>query len=288
MLIFALIFALIFYPREQPAEASERRVITVWNVDTFEGGKGSRTAFLGRAARLAEKDREGVYYFVTSYSAAGAARAMERGEVPDLLSFGVGMGDISAECRPLGCDFAGGETARGCLAVPWCGGGYVLFSLDASFSEEGKTAVSVGGSNLAAVAAALAGIHGEELPSQDAYTAFLAGKYRYLLGTQRDRCRFAARGVTVYEKPLGGYCDLYQYIAVLSDDKSGDCAAFLGALFSEEIQGALGDIGMEKVEAPKGTLTVNVFTPPAALAEIAAAARSGADAKFTENYLKTI
>lgn len=286
-LIAAVLAAILFFPHGKPAEAAERRVVTVWNVDTFEGGKGSRTAFLGRAARLAEQEREGVYYFVTSYSAEGALAALGKGERPDLLSFGVGLGEIAPYCKPLSRRFAGGQTAEGCRAVPWCGGGYVLFSLENSFGEEGKTAISVGGSNLPAVAAALAGIAGEELPAQDAYVAFLAKKYRYLLGTQRDRCRFASRGVTVYEQPLAEFCDLYQYISVFSDDRFGDCAAFLDALFSERVQGELQAIGMRGAGETGAKRTVNVFTPPPALAEIARAARQ-ADAKFPEKYLKTI
>ncbi len=73
------------------------------------------------------------------------------------------------------------------------------------------------------VAAALNNLSGEEIDSLSAYVAFLNGKYRYLLGTQRDRCRFVSRGVEVYEKPLNEFCDLYQYVSVLSAEKRSEC-----------------------------------------------------------------
>lgn len=286
--LFAVFCALAFFPRGKKTDAAEQRIVSVWNVDTFEGGKGSRTAFLARAARLAEKKNENVFYYVTSYSAEGFFAAAERGELPDALSFGIGLGEIAGLCLPLGRAFAGGETADGCLAYPWCGGGYVLYSKDNNFSDGGRTAISSGGENLPDVAAALAGIKGERVPSTEAYTGFLSGKYRYLLGTQRDRCRFAARGTAVCERPLGAYCDLYQYFAVLSREKRDDCLALLGALLSEEVQGALSDIGMESTEGRGGTWTANVFTPAEALREIEERAEGGELAKFPEKYLKTV
>ncbi len=288
-LIFAVFCALIFFPQSGTSpEAAEKRVVRVWNVDTFEGGKGSRTAFLARAARLAEQTRGNVYYYVTSYSAEGFRDAAERGELPDVLSFGVGLGDISALCCPISSDFAGGETAKGYLAAAWCAGGYALFSLTEDFDEAGEVAISSGGSNLPAVCAALEGIEGTELPAGEAYTAFLGGKYRYLLGTQRDRQRFLTRGVTVYEKPLEKYCDLYQAVAVLSRDEKGDCAALLAALFSEEIQGALSSIGMGRASECPAEWTVSVFTPPSALSETAEYARRGEVAKFPDKFLKKV
>ncbi len=286
--IFAVFCALIFFPHGAAPEAEERRVVRVWNVDTFEGGKGSRTSFLARAARLAEKTRGNVYYYVSSYSAEGFREAAEKGDLPEILSFGVGIGDISALCKPLSFDFAGGRTARGSLAGAWCAGGYAIFSLTDDFDEAGKVAVSCGGCNLPAVCAALEGIEGEELSSGEAYTAFLSGKYRYLLGTQRDRQRFLTRGVAVYERPLEGFCDLYQAVAVLSEDEKGDCAAFLQALFSEEIQGALSDIGMKRAAECTAEWTVSVFTPPSALAETAEYARQGEVAKFPDKFLKKV
>ena len=74
------------------------RVVLIWNVDTFEGGKGSRASFLNRVARLAEQTSDGVYYRVISYTAEGAQSAMAEGNYPDLLSFGIGL-QVDRETR---------------------------------------------------------------------------------------------------------------------------------------------------------------------------------------------
>lgn len=196
-------------------EAEARTVVRVWNIDTFEGGKGSRTAFLKSVARELQGE---AYYLVTSYTLEGALSAFAEGEAPDVLSFGVGLSEFAERLLPLPYSFAGGELGGKTLAYPWCMGGYYLFSLT-DFEGEGRTALSVGGENLPAVAARLEGITGEETESVAAYTGFLSGKYRYLLGTQRDVCRFQARGVSVQARPLTKYCDLYQYIGILSAEK---------------------------------------------------------------------
>lgn len=284
----AVLLATAFYPHGQTSAAEERRVVRIWNVDTFEGGKGSRTAFLERIARAAEQKSDGVYYLVSSYTAEGARAALAEGTFPDALSFGVGLSDFAEKSQPLPYSFAGGRAASHTLAYPWCRGEYVLFCLEEDFSQAGETIVSRGGSNLTPVAARYAGVWGEERDSVSAYVAFLNGERRYLLGTQRDRCRFAARGVSVYERPLAEFCDLYQYFSVLNREKREDALAFLRELLSQDAQNALESIGMLPVSGEVPRRTVNVFSSAEALAETERAARENADVKFIEKYLKTI
>ena len=282
LLIAALLLCLLFFP-ETRSEAAEKTIVEVWNVDTFEGGKGSRTSFLAKAARRIEG--EGVYYYVLSYTAEGARAALAQGKKPDMLSFGVGLGEFAEECKPLPYSFSGGSIGGRCLAVPWCAGKYVLFSRDETFGEEGEIAVSCGGSNLAVLSAAFGDVKGTELPSDAAYTGFLNGEYRYLLGTQRDVCRFQSRGVSVYTRDLDGYNDLFQYIAVLSEEKREDCMRLVEELLSERTQGLLSGIGMETPKEP--ARTVSVFASSAALSEVSDFARAGEDLKKIEKYLKS-
>ena len=270
---------IVFVPQKSK-EAEARTVVRVWNIDTFEGGKGSRTAFLKSVARELQGE---AYYLVTSYTLEGALSAFAEGDAPDVLSFGVGLSEFAERLLPLPYSFAGGELGGKTLAYPWCMGGYYLFSLT-DFEEEGKTALSVGGENLPAVAARLEGITGEEAESVAAYTGFLSGKYRYLLGTQRDVCRFQARGVSVQARPLTKYCDLYQYIGILSSEKRDASLAFVEALLSPEVQGRLSQIGMFPLEN-NAERTVSVFLSSEALGRLATAAREG---DVPEKYLKSI
>ncbi len=281
-LVVALVSACLFYPGGHETQAAQR-VVRVWNVDTFEGGKGSRTSFLKSVARRVEKKREGVCFLVLSLTPEGARQCCLEGDVPDLLSFGVGLSEFAERSLPLPYSFCGGELGGDTLAYPWCAGQYYLFSLTDDFEAEGEVAVSCGGSNLPQVAAALAGITGEELPSLTAYTAFLGGKYRYLLGTQRDVCRFAARDVPVYRKPLRGYSDLYQYLSVLSEEKEEDCLAFLEELRSPEVRGSLSSLGMFAPEETEAECTASVFLSAEGRETLSQAAREG---KNLEKFLK--
>ena len=80
LLLAAVVLAVSLFPRQSAAEGESVRIVRVWNVDTFEGGKGSRTAFLKRAAELAERGRTGVRYLVTSVTAEGALDALGFGK----------------------------------------------------------------------------------------------------------------------------------------------------------------------------------------------------------------
>ncbi len=288
LIIAAILFSVIFFPRGEAAPPVRQRVVTVWNVDTFEGGKGSRTSFLRSVARRVEAEREGVYYLVTSFTAEGAEAALAEGRKPDLLSFGVGLSAFAEESLPLPYEFAGGKIGADCLAVPWCMGGYFLFSEDENFEAEGRTALSAGGSNLTALSARFAGVEGETAESSAAYTGFLSGKYRYLLGTQRDICRFQARGKDVFSRPLTGYNDLFQYISLLKTAEREDALAFVEELLSGSTSERLGEIGMFPVQTDGATRTVSVFADARSLADLASRAERGEDLENLEKFLKTV
>ena len=61
VLFAALVLAIVLYPREAQTESAQPVVVSVWNVDTFEGGRGSRTSFLKRVAQRAESEQENVF-----------------------------------------------------------------------------------------------------------------------------------------------------------------------------------------------------------------------------------
>ena len=280
----AIVAALIFYPHGETPPL-RLTVVRVWNVDTFEGGKGSRTSFLKRAAAVAE-EAGGVYYLITSYTQEGAEAAFHNGERPDVLSFGIGFSAYAEESLPLPYACAGGKLGGDTLAVPWCRGAYYLFTNSKAGGAE-ETVLSVGGENLVEVAALKNGIAGKTAESLTAYTDFLAGKFRYLLGTQRDVCRFAARGAAVEMRELTAYNDLYQYISVLSAEKRTECLALVSALLSEQMQAALADIGMLPVGGDRSGQTVSVFTDSEALSALRQLASAG-DEKNLDKFLKTV
>lgn len=282
-ILAAVLLAVLFYPKKN-AQEEKPQIIEIWNVDTFEGGKGSRTAFLGKVARRLEEEQKGVWCLVTGYTEEGAMEALSEGKRPDILSFGVGLDGFAEYSLPLPYPSPVGNLAGHTLAVPWCMGGYYLFTMDGS-KGEGKTAISVGKNNLSPVAAAIEGISGEEVDATAAYVGFLQGDYDFLLGTQRDVCRFAARGVSVESKPLTKYCDLFQCVSVLSREKRELCNRFVSLLLSPETEAMLSEIGMDPPD-PRGEI-LNVFTSQGTREELLSHARAG-DINFLGKFLKSI
>ena len=118
-LIAAVLLSVAFYPKKKEAQGEQKRVVRVWNVDTFEGGRGSRTSFLKRVAATVEKTDSGLYYLISSYTPEGARQSYADGIRPDLLSYGIGLSVYTESCLPLPYRFAGGETRQNPLpALP--------------------------------------------------------------------------------------------------------------------------------------------------------------------------
>ena len=205
-------------------------VISVWHVDTFEGGKGSRANFLKKVASRFEKTQNNVTVLVSAMTKAGVEAAFAESRFPDALSYGVGVSVNAEEC------------------VCWCEGRYALYSLTNDFQAASKdnTVLSVGGDNFSIAAAFWCGLSGE-LVAKDATTAyveFLGGKYAYLLGTQRDASRLETRGVSAYCQPIAEFSDLQQYLSVFDGENKKMANAFVGYLLQEESQKLLTEIGM--------------------------------------------
>lgn len=194
----------------QGDEDDEMCVISLWQIDSFEGGRGSRAQYLQNMADKCFEDTK-VYVTVTSLSAQAARANMQAGIVPDIISYGAGFYGI--ENLVNAADFT---------YKCWCRGAYVLLSLDANtnFDDVGanNTIVNAGKDNMTAACALFEGLAQADVrPPTSAYVSLLAGDYKYLLGTQRDIYRLETRGVTYAAKVITSFNDLYQNISVLCE-----------------------------------------------------------------------
>ncbi|MGN1234427.1 MAG: hypothetical protein ACI4U2_00410, partial [Christensenellaceae bacterium] len=238
-LFCALIPLLAFLPAKEEEEEGETVILRLWNIDTFEGGVGSRASFLGRVADSFERERS-VYLMVTSHTRESAEAAFLKGEVPDLVSCGVGLNGLSTLVKPWK-----GEYAHG-----WCMGKYCLYAREGDFSDVTNlnTIVSQSGMALSEVAARFAGLEGTLTvePSLTAYVDFLSGKAKYLLGTQRDLWRFRTKKVSVVSKRIDGFSDLIQFIFITTKDDEllPLCGAFVDHLLSDEVQRRVKAVGL--------------------------------------------
>ena len=248
---------------EKPIKTEEYKfALTLWNIDVFEGGTGSRGDFL--AARANERTDDGIIILVKSHTPESVKKSIEKGEIPDMVSFGVGVDSVRLLCRYLpSSDFKGGVIGGKTYAVPWCLGGYYLIvkqadnrlieGLNLKNTNLNGVIVSQNSYNLPVLAMKTSGVTAtaaEYLSPMDASLKFVTKEGGVLLGTQRDLRRLEKRGVAFSAYPLTGFSDLCQYIAVTtkSDEKYRACLDFIRYITSEKVQDKLWKIGMMRAD----------------------------------------
>lgn len=236
--------------REESPARGYQGVLRLWHVDGFEGGVGSRASFLGRVARRFEAEHEGLYLLITVHTAESAAYAIAQGDVPDMISCGGDNSFAADVAAPLqGLDFPAGEIGGETYGVPWCRGAYFLFTAEGDFSDVGaeNTLLSAGRGGHPFTAAYCEGLRGDfaSQMSTAAYLSLMQGKYKYMLGTQRDYWRFQTREFAVQARALHEYGDLWQYISITGAAQNyAACLEFVSYLLSEEVQAELPRVGM--------------------------------------------
>ncbi|MBQ6979517.1 MAG: hypothetical protein IJQ07_02620 [Clostridia bacterium] len=229
-------------------------ILTLWHIDTFEGGVGSRKQFLLSVSREFEKSHEGVLVMAMDYTAENAEKAMAEGKFPDLISYGAGVKvkNLQPITERHTESVSGGGYNGEIYALCWCRGGYCV--IENPEYKDAKNAVqtlivSQGEYTNPLVAYSMSKKteqNFEILSPLNAYIKFTAGKSKCLLGTQRDINRLILRGMDFIARPLNGYNDLFQYISVVSTDrlKAAYAQKFAAFLTSDSVQRQLHRIGM--------------------------------------------
>ncbi len=224
-------------------------VLTLWNIDVFEGGVGSRADFLSKTS--VEFKNDGVLVMVVSHTVDSALSSVEKGALPDMISYGVGVDFVMKYAKSLDkISFSGGEHGGKIYAYPWCVGGYFLIRKNEDNQPIDRLFVSQNTYNLPFGALHFGKIEAENVYYEkplDAYVNFLSGgKNDALLGTQRDLKRLEQRGVEFFATPINEFNDLVQYVSVLTSDKTRYeyCVNFISYLIGEKIQKKLSQIGM--------------------------------------------
>lgn len=227
-----------------------KEVITVWHIDTFEGGKWSRREFLNYVAKKFEKKNVGVLIMVKSISRDGIVESINKGELPDIVSYGAGVDLV--KLAEIKCDktFNNGQVNKKQYALPWCKGGYILFSNVEKQIDDKIEKIVVSQSEysqplLAFLSENLTANKIEVLSPLEAYVQFVSGKVDYFLGTQRDVERLEMKGYSYKAKPLENFNDLYQYVSLTEKGSAKNYTQkFINYLLSEEVQKELTKISM--------------------------------------------
>lgn len=224
----------------------QTKYLELWHIDTFEGGTGSRRAFLEKIAALYQK-RKNVCVTVKNQTVMSAEQNFSLGIYPDMISFGNGVElpcDMLADLEQVDVKT---DIGNRCYAAVWCMGGYVKIYRDGVkingliLSEQPYT--------ISTLACALSD---ESLPvkiaeqSDKAIYSFYKNQDLALIGTQRDLYRLQNKGIAYKTQILQGYNDLYQYISVIAKDASlvEESRLFIRFLLSDECLSKLPSIGM--------------------------------------------
>ncbi len=287
-LVFSVFFTCFYGGKKISAKKivseseSYQGVLTLWQVDSFEGGVGSRKQFLLKVAREFEKIYNGVLVMVVNMTKDSVEENYKNGIYPDIISYGAGINVENMSVLKTDNVVDGGMVGNKALATAWCRGGYALITNPNCKQTENsdKIIVSQGEYTCPLVNFSLDSTINNDfelLPPMDAYVKFVAGKNKYLVGTQRDVNRLERRGIEVIVQPLTEYNDLYQYVSICSTNQAKRFYAeeFINYLTSEKVQEQLKNIGMfspfytveyenehlTSMQSASGFATISAFTP---------------------------
>ena len=261
-------------------EAYYYGVINLWQVDSFEGGTGSRTNWLKSIVGGFEKKHNGVYVNVESVTPEIAQSLISSGQKkPDIISFGVGTGISEKDLTPVKADLTALhkslQEVTFLSAVPWCMGAYVMTGDGEKdvWGTDGKIVSNKKGEKkIYSVGLAEKAGYGAETALKSFCSNDFSGElslikgsgqemfemYNYsqktnrYIGTQRDLYRMLS--AQKRDKARGGavtyidtYSDLFQYIGAINQEnekKDNVMQDFISYLLSEEVQSKLGSVGM--------------------------------------------
>ena len=231
--VVALVWALPHLPikPEQQAPESYKGVLELWNVEAFEGGIGSREAWLINKAAKFERANTGLFIHVTTLTVDQLADKLSNDEPFDLITFTRGAGNLVQEkLAPISASMGfvkenfliSAQVDGKQYAMPLYTGAYCLFARIEQLSAEqlvenaltqtytrkiGKNTVELQPMvcgftpyNSPLSALALSGGRGkakgisESVTQYQAYEQFVANRTAVtLLGTQRDIYRLTQR-----------------------------------------------------------------------------------------------
>ncbi len=281
----------ILNEKKVEVQAQYKGILTLWQIDSFEGGTGSRKQFLLKASRTFEKKNQGVLVMVINHTKTSMLENLSKGLYPDMISFGggaevKGFSELNVE-RTVNGGLVGGKV----YATAWCKGGYFLIAnpnlVQEIPDELPSLLVSQNDYTQPLTSLYFSGVKAREIEVKkpmDAYVKFVSGKTPYFLGTQRDIIRLSNRGMEVITSPIQEFNDLYQYICITSKDRQKIYYSeqFISHLTCDDVQSQLNNIGMfspfikveydnvhlSAMQNQKNTYTLSAFTDGQTLVEL--------------------
>lgn len=232
-------------------EHSGQTLYIVWHVETHEGGGKSRADYLKNIIRTIEKDNEEILFVFRTISPEKLQAELDVC-VPDIISFGYGVGDIVLPfLQPLENTYnirdeliESGSYNKQFYAAAYLMGGYAMFTHSNSESEFhcGQNEYIKPNniySNL--------NLNPIKMESQyEAYKCFVNSKKTSLLGSTRDLFRINNLNnigrTNAMINPIDTYTDLIQYLSLTRVDTV--TTKFMDMALSFERQSSLTDYSL--------------------------------------------
>lgn len=124
-------------------------ILEVWNIDTFEGGKFSKTSVLNEISKNFQKQNLGLYVMIRNLTEQECLNLLSSGTFPDLFSCSFGVAEKIKDCvgsfekvDMQGVDVSACEAGivdGKQVAVPWCKSSYYLISTKERLEKAGKS-----------------------------------------------------------------------------------------------------------------------------------------------------
>ncbi|MBE5756230.1 MAG: hypothetical protein E7342_00340 [Clostridiales bacterium] len=284
----------------------EKIMLTIWQIDTFPGGKGSRADFLKGNATLFEK-KENILISVLSYSLETANNLIEEGVFPDIISYGNGL--KVENLSKIEKDFSVGKINKTQYAIPWARSKYyIIYKGELDLNNLENLVVLDSENTLPLMSLLKENIYPKNLTftsSEKGIRDFINGKINFVLGTNRDIIRLENKFVEYNLYPLNSFSDLYQYFSIVTknEQKISCINRFIEHMTSKKVQENLTklslfspyfDIPLEeenlRINQSKPTFSINPFYSNKRLNEIKNLAKlavggdNTAKLKLEENY----
>ncbi len=225
-------------------------VLSIWQIDTFTGGKGSRTAFLRSVANEFSKKHPEVLFIVVNHTVESATESIIQGKMPDLISYGAcGFSFLEKFTKLKNYKISDGDSGnKNRYAVSWCKGGY--FAIKKGNGEKIIIQNSQNTNIFLALKNEQIDVSNAEICNEEyAYTLFLKSKNATLYGNQRNIVRLQKASVEFESTPLTEFNDNFQYLSLMTCDgpKISYLNTFIDYLLSEKVQSKLVELGLFSV-----------------------------------------
>lgn len=255
--------------------SSHSQVLSLWHIETFEGGSANRAKYLEKVAQNFNKSQKNCFIIVKTLTENQLFLNLEQKQYADIYSFGVGSGYLLSgflqsleQNNQIRQDLQMYSTInKNILAYPYMFGAYFSITRqnDLQQTQTNKNQkikdLSFGNDSFINPIAALNENNYQKVKvenclykesSYQAYCDFVEHKSKTLIGTSRDFSRVKNREnlgtiSSCDYKCLAGYTDLIQYIGInknISEVRNALAQDFCKFLTEQESQQLLKNYGL--------------------------------------------